>query len=42
MGFMLNVDDSIKLGVDTIQTVDFAKGFRCKNNRCKCHNDNHR
>ena len=24
MGFMLNVDDSIKLGVDTIQTVDFA------------------
>lgn len=24
MGFMLNVDDSIKLGVDTIQTVDFS------------------
>lgn len=24
MGFILNVDDSIKLGVDTIQTVDFS------------------
>lgn len=24
MGFILNVDDSINLGVDTIQTVDFS------------------